>query len=115
MPSNMQMEHIELKGNSVLEMKFGELSSLPSASEVIGFWRSLPCEHFPKMRKFAQSYACLFGTTYRREQSFSSMEMIKNKLRSRLSNLKNCRLRLVTNLTLNITGLVKAKQSQKSQ
>jgi len=53
MPSNMQMERIELKANSVLEMKFDELSSLPSASEMIGFWRSLPCEHFPKMRKFA--------------------------------------------------------------
>jgi len=71
MPSNMQMERIELKANSVLKMKFDELSSLPSASEMIVFWRSLPCEHFPKMRKFAQSYACLFGTTYRREQLFS--------------------------------------------
>jgi len=53
MPINMQMERIELKANSVLKMKFAELCSLPSASEMIGFWRSLPCEHFPKMRKFA--------------------------------------------------------------
>jgi len=115
-PSNMQMKLIELKSNSVLKMKFDELSSVPSASEMIGFWRSLPCEHFPEMRKFAQSYACLFGTTYRCEQSFSSMKMIKSKLRSRLSdsNLKNCLLLSVTNLTPNITGLVKAKQSQKS-
>ena len=51
MPINMQMERIELKANSVLKMKFAELCSLPSASEMIGFWRSLPCEHFPKMRK----------------------------------------------------------------
>jgi len=117
MPSNMQMERIELKANSVLKMKFDERSSLPSASKMIGFWQSLPpCEHFPKMRKFAQSYACLFGTTYRREQLFSFMKMIKNKLRSRLSdsNLKNCPLLSVTNLTPNITGLVKAKRRQKS-
>jgi len=115
-PSNTQMERIELKANSLLKMKFDELSSLPSASEMIDFWRSLPCEHFPKMRKFAQSYACLFGPTYRHEQLFSFMKMIKNKLRSRVSdsNLKNCLLLSVTNLTPNITGLVKAKRRQKS-
>jgi len=61
-------------------MKFNELSSFPSASEMIGFWRSLSREHFPNMRMFAQSYACLSGTTYRREQSFSFMKMIKSKL-----------------------------------
>jgi len=62
---------------------------------------SLPCEHFPKMRKFAQSHACLFGTTYKCEQSFSSMKIIKSKLRSRWSDssLKSCLLLSVTNLT----------------
>jgi len=35
MPGNMQMELIELKANSVLKMKFDELSSLPSALEMI--------------------------------------------------------------------------------
>jgi len=116
MPGNMQMELIELKANSVLKMKFDELSSLPSALEMICFWRSLPCEHFPKIRKFAQSYACLFGTTCRCEQLFSFMKMIKNKLRSRLSdsNLKDCLLLSITNLTPNITGLVKAKRRQMS-
>ena len=81
-PSNMQMELIELKANSVSKVKFNEFSSFPSASKMIGFWRSLPCEHFPEMRKFVQRYVCLFGATYRYEQSFSSMKTIKNKLRS---------------------------------
>jgi len=31
------MELIELKANSVSKMKFDELSTLPSASEMIGF------------------------------------------------------------------------------
>jgi len=112
----MQMELIELKGNSVLKMKFDELSSLPSASEMIGFWRSFSCEHFPKMRKNTQSFSCLFGTRYRCEQSFSFMKIIKNKLRSQLSDssLKNFLLLSVTNLTPNITGLMKAKWRQKS-
>ena len=107
MPSNLQMELIELKANSILKMKFNELSLFPSASEMIGFWRSIPREHFPEMR---------IGTTYRCQQSFSSMKIIKNKLRSRLSNsnLKNCMLLSVTNLTPNMIGLVKAKQNQKS-
>ena len=82
MPSNLQMELIELKANSILKMKFNELSLFPSASEMIGFWRSIPHEHFPKMRKLAPSYACLCETTYRCKQSFSSMKIIKNKLRS---------------------------------
>jgi len=116
MPSNMEMELIALKANSLLKMKFGELSSLPSASEMIGFWRSLSWEHLPKMRAFAQSNACLFGATYRCEQSFSFMKIITNKLRSRRSDssLKNWLLLSVTNLTPNITGLVKAKRKQKS-
>ena len=116
MPSNLQMELIELKANSILKMKFNKLSLFPSASEMIGFWHSIPREHFLEMKKLARSYACLFRTIYRCEQSFSSMKIIKNKLRSQLSNsnLKNCLLLSVTNLTPNITGLVKAKQSQKS-
>ncbi|XP_068209107.1 general transcription factor II-I repeat domain-containing protein 2-like [Palaemon carinicauda] len=107
MPSNIQMELIDLKANSVLKCKLNELFSLPSASEMLNFWRSLPGEHFPELKKFAQSYACRFGTTYRCEQEFSSMKMIKNKPRSRLSdsNLKNSLLLSVTNLTLNITDL----------
>ena len=39
----MQMKRIELKANSVLKMKFDEPSSLPSVSEMIVFWLSLPC------------------------------------------------------------------------
>ena len=114
--SNMKMKLIEPKANSVLKIKFDELSSLPSSSEMIDFWRSLSCEHFPEMRKFAWSYSCLFGTTYKCEQSLSFMKIIKKKLRSRRSesNLKNSLLLSVTNLTPNITGLVKAKRRQKS-
>ena len=109
----MQIELIEQKANLILKVKFNEFSSFPSASKIIGFWQSLPCKHFPEIRKFAQRYVCLFGTTYRYEKSFSFMKTIKNKLRSRLSYsyLKNCLLLSVTNLILNITGLAKTKQN----
>lgn len=116
MPSNLQMELIDLKTNSSLKMKFDELSSVPNASDMIKFWRSLPCENFPELRKFAQSFICRFGTTYRCEQAFSSMKLIKSKTRSRLtdSNLKNTLLLSVTNLTPRIEKLAKSKQPQKS-
>ncbi|EZA55352.1 General transcription factor II-I repeat domain-containing protein [Ooceraea biroi] len=75
---NIQTELIDLKTNLLLNMKFNELSSVPNASDVINFWRSLPCEHFPELRKFSQRYICRFGTTYRCEQAFSAMKMIKS-------------------------------------
>ncbi|KAG7174262.1 General transcription factor II-I repeat domain-containing protein 2A-like 3, partial [Homarus americanus] len=54
MPSDIQRELIDLKTNSLLKMKFDELSSVPNASNMINFWRSLPCENFPELRKFAR-------------------------------------------------------------
>ena len=63
MPSNTQMKLIDLKTNSSLKMKFDELSSAPNASDMIQFWRSLPCENFPELRTFAQSFICRFGMT----------------------------------------------------
>ena len=56
MPSNIQMELIDLKTNSSLKMKFDELSSALNASDMIQFRRSLPCENFKELRTFAQSY-----------------------------------------------------------
>ena len=116
MPSNMQMELIDLKVYLSLINKFYLLSSVPSASDMIKFWRSLPSEKFPELRRFAQSFICRFGTTYRCEQAFSAMKLVKSKTRSRLtdSNLKNTMLLKVTELIPNIAKLTKSKQLQKS-
>ncbi len=75
----MQMKLIDLKTNSLLKMKFDELSLSPNAFDIINFWRSLPCGDFLNLRKYAQSYLCRFRTTYRCEQAFSSMKVIKVK------------------------------------
>lgn len=116
LPSKIQMELIDLKTNSSLKAKFHELSSVPSASDMINYWRSLPCENFPELRKFAQSFICRFGTTYRCEQTFSAMKLVKSKTRSRLTdaNLKNTLLLSVTHINPNIEKLAKSKQPQKS-
>lgn len=103
MPSNIQMELIDLKTNSLLKMKFDEFSPEQNDSDIINFWRLSPCEHFPELRKFAKNYICRFGTTYRCEQAFLSIKLIKSKTRSRTdSNLKSSLLLSVTNLTSNI-------------
>ena len=60
MPSNIQMEVIDLKVNSVLKMKFDDISSLTNVPELIYFWRSLSCEHLTEQKIFAQSNACHF-------------------------------------------------------
>ena len=44
MLSNIQMELIDLNTNSSLKTKLYELSSAPNSSDMIQFWRSLPCE-----------------------------------------------------------------------
>jgi len=49
------MELLDFKTNLILKTKFDALSSVPGTSEVINFWRVLPCENFPELRKFAQS------------------------------------------------------------
>ena len=60
----------------------------------------LPAEKFPHLRSFAQRYVGRFGSTYRCEQSFSAMKLIKNKQRSRLTDDN-----LATLMTLAVTGL----------
>jgi len=53
MPSNVLMELLDFKTNLLLKTKFDALSSVPGTYDVINFWRSLPSENFPKLRKFA--------------------------------------------------------------
>ena len=56
MPNNIQMELLDFKTNLILKTIFKTLSSVPGTYDVINFWRSLPCENFPELRNFAQSY-----------------------------------------------------------
>ena len=80
LPSSIQMELIDLKTNSLLKTKFDELHLVQNARNTINFWRSLPHESFSELQTFAQSFIYCFGSTYRCEQAFSSMNLIKNKV-----------------------------------
>ena len=116
MPSSIQMELIDLKTNSLLKTMFEELKLVENDCNTIKFRRLLPHENFSELQRFAQRYICRFGSTYRCEQAFSAMNLIKTKTRSRLTdlNLKNCLLLSVTDLSPDIQKLARSKQSQKS-
>jgi len=103
--SNIQMELIDFKTNSILNTKFDELISVPGASDMINFLQSLPGENLPELQKFAQGYICRFGTTYTCEQAFSSMKLIESKTRSCLTdlNLKTSPLLSICHLAPNQT------------
>lgn len=47
----IQTEPIDYKTNSFLKMKFGEFPSASNNSGITSFWRTLPCEHFPKEKE----------------------------------------------------------------
>ena len=116
LPSNIQMEMIDLQATSSLKIKFNELPVVQKASDMIRFWSSLPSDNFPELRKFAQCYICRFGTTYRCEQAFSAMKLVKGKTRSRLtdSNLNNIMQLTVTELDPNFEKLARSKQPHTS-
>jgi len=50
------MELLDFKTYLILKRKFDELSSVPGTYDVIKFWRFLPCENFPELRKCIKSY-----------------------------------------------------------
>jgi len=112
MQSDIQLDLIDLKPNSVLKTTFDEFFS---ASEIC-FWRPLPCLNFSEIKTSLRVIRC-FGTTLTCELAFSSMILIENKTRSHLtdSNLKNSLLLLVTNVTpLTTEELLKSKQTQRA-
>jgi hypothetical protein len=44
----------ELKYNTILKGKLGELPKIPIADATVYFWKLLPCENVLNMRKFVQ-------------------------------------------------------------
>ena len=73
MPIDLQLELIDLQANEVL--KEGQL---------VEFYRSLPDNVFPNLKKFASKMASMYWTTYICEQTFSKMKYVKLEHRTRL-------------------------------
>lgn len=103
-----QMELHDLQANYSLRDSYKENSKLV-------FYASLP-DTFVNLKKFAAGMFTVFGSTYICEQTFSRMNIIKSKLRSRLTDehlhkvLRLC----VTNIDVDVNALSTKMQAQKS-
>ncbi|XP_045442552.1 general transcription factor II-I repeat domain-containing protein 2-like [Pipistrellus kuhlii] len=78
-PSEMQMEVIEIQCDSNLKAKFSEVG-------VPEFYKYLPAR-FENTRKFAYEIISMFGSTYLCEQLFTVMKGNKSPVRSRISDV----------------------------
>ncbi|XP_051815716.1 general transcription factor II-I repeat domain-containing protein 2B-like [Acanthochromis polyacanthus] len=108
-PDNLQMEIIELQNNNELKAKYNNLS-------LLDFYKLyVRAEDFPILRRHSLKFASLFGTTYRCEQFFSKLTLVKTRLRSRLtdSNLEN-QLRVASSHHCQLTSDASLKKKSSS-
>ncbi|XP_045538423.1 general transcription factor II-I repeat domain-containing protein 2A-like [Papilio machaon] len=78
-PSHLQMNVIDLQSNNMLKNSFHEIN------DRVKFYGSLPIE-FDELKRFAQKFITIFGSTYLCEQTFSILNHRKNKHASRLTD-----------------------------
>ena len=79
LPSELQMEVIDLQSNDILKDKYKE-------GNLTEFYKCLPSDQFVYLRKFACEFISVFGTTYLCEKTFSKMKYTKSCYRSQLSD-----------------------------
>ncbi|KAG8453209.1 hypothetical protein GDO86_000003 [Hymenochirus boettgeri] len=79
---------------------------------IFNAWNSIP-DSYNQLKKLAFAVLSFFGSTYLCEQSFSSMNLIKSKLRSRLidENLESCLKLKTTTYKPDLLKLSKEMQS----
>lgn len=104
-----QLELIDLQNSDMLRAKFME-------GNLLNFYKCLPKDQYPYLRKKAAIYACLFGSTYICEQTFSLLNLNKSKIRNRLNdeNLHSVLRLATTKFDPNIKKLVSESQCQTS-
>ncbi|CAH2108321.1 unnamed protein product [Euphydryas editha] len=108
-PSNLQMNVIDLQCNDTLKNSFYEINDL------VKFYSSLPSD-FDELKRFAQQLITVFGSTYLCEQTFSILNYRKNKYASRLTDehLKAILRISTTNLKTDIQKIASQIQPQTS-
>ena len=78
-PKQLQLEVIELQVSSVCKTKHRE-------GTLLDFYRSLNNDKYKNLVQLPKKMQSIFGNTYIREQTFSIINMSKNKQRSSFSN-----------------------------
>ena len=79
MPSELQLDLIDLQANRLLKKKYRE-------GKLLEFYRCLPNDEFLKLKKFASGMASMFGATYVCKQTFSKMKNVKSEHRTQLTD-----------------------------
>lgn len=93
-----------------------DIENLPKPDQLVfQTWNAIP-DNYGNMKKYAFGVLSIFGSTYLCEQVFSSMNYIKCKLRSRLTDesLKSCLKIKVTSYSPEIEKICSEVQNQKS-
>ncbi|KAK2847511.1 hypothetical protein Q5P01_010510 [Channa striata] len=103
-PPQLQLELIELQCDDEQRGKHQQLS-------LVDFYGQLDKGRFPEMQTFAKKMLSLFGSTHLCEQSFSVMNLNKNRLRSRLSesHLRDILRISTTSLKPDLASLLKSR------
>lgn len=114
--SDLQEEILTLKCHTTLKVHFSEMPPVPTSENMIAFWSMLPDPQFKHLRLFAQRYICRFGSTYRCEQAFSAMKLIKSRNCSRLTdeNLQNLLILTTSQVEPDIEKLLSEHRAHKS-
>ncbi|GFT89078.1 uncharacterized protein TNCV_3084881 [Trichonephila clavipes] len=97
--------------------KWSALNYLEKEDMIIfNAWNSIP-DSYDQLKKLSYAVLSLFGSIYICEQSFSSMNIIKSKLRSRLidENLESCLKLKTTTYKPDLLKLSKEMQAHCSQ
>jgi len=106
-----QKELLHLQANRLLKEKF------ILASTLISFYKTLPKDIFPLLRKLAAKIISMSGSTYVNESSFFSLKRAKLRLRANLSDRHlTSFLKLMggNNLTPNNGAIIEKKHVAKS-
>ena len=104
-PVDIQMELIDLQSSTSQRDRH-------SSCGLVEFYSCLPAKEFPKIRKFAQRYLSIFGSTYFCEQTFCRMKHVKSPLQMTDEHLKAV-LRTTSQLDPDIRMLASGIQGRK--
>ncbi|XP_068602597.1 general transcription factor II-I repeat domain-containing protein 2-like [Brachionichthys hirsutus] len=104
-----QFELAELQNCDVLKDAF-------NPNSLIDFYAVLPNDTYPNIKKHAMKMSTLFGSAYVCEQTFSRMKLLKNPMRSRLTDehLHQCLRLAVTRMEPDIQLLTSQMQAHSS-
>ena len=109
-PIRLRVEVADLNTDLVYSPLFAPGLDTLSANQ------SLPPTRYPRLRAFASRYISMFGSKYRCEQVFSRMGYVKNKFRTRLTDLHRADILHISTSDLqpDFNAILKEMQHQSS-